>query len=697
MRPATLLAAAMLTLGAAAAPQGVPLRAAETSAEPPAESPAEPPAEPVPQDRAALPPVPLPIRTNRLPPDEALWRGPVAIERDPPAFYAPTYYRERGLTRDAGGYDADARGWVASFRQFQPKALRPTHRRHTIDLVPMGEMSPRMEARMHRIREFLEVYLTLPVRMRDAVPIEGRPTRRTTVADRTVRQFEAGHLRRDVLVPCFRPDTLAVLGVTAEDMYSDDLDWDSLSNQTATCHGSAVCSLARLFPEFHHAAATAEAERHGMDLAMRMFADAAGGMLGATPCRKYYCVMNQARYTSMKEPLHLCPNCLRRLRWSLGFDVVERYKALRRYYCRIERMDEARWILERLKECVPAAEAAEAEPGTAASALGDSSPAGEARPAIVTFRAPASAAAAPATPENLYRAPVNVEADPPGFYAGRGWRERGLARRAGGFDADARDWILPFQKYVASEPLRPTRGRHTLLILPLGPQDEAMRRRLERIRDFLAVYFTLPVRTLPPVPLVGRPSRPATVAGRTVRQYEAEALVEDVLRPRRSSGALVVVGLATQDLYSAEEDWPSVAHLSRRSEGLAVVSLARTFPAFFRKESRPDGPSRDVRLALGMAADATARAIGLTPCRKYYCVMNQARRASTREPLHLCPDCLRKLRWTLGFDLVDRYEALGRFYEETGLPLEATWVRRRMGECRKALTEAAASPERSPP
>ncbi len=717
MRPATLLAAALVTLGAPAAPAAVPPRAAspaepsgaDTGAFTPGGEPETPPDDgafipggaadrsPRPDDtpppppgagaEAPPPPAPLPIRTNRSPPVNFLFRPPVDPETDPPAFYALTHFRERGLGRDAGGWDAEARGWVASFHQFQGRALRPTRERHTIDVVPLGEMTYRMRKRMRRLREFLQVYLTLPVRMQEPAPVRGRPVRTVTVARRRVRQFEAGDLKDHRLVPRLRPDTLAMIGITAEDLYSDEVDWDCVGNETYTGHGFAMCSLARLFPEFHNAAPTAKAERRGMDLAMRMFADAAAGMLGLTPCRKYYCVMNQAKVTSMKEPVHLCPDCLRKLRWSLGFDLVERYQALRRYYVRIGRMDEARWLLERLKECVPAAGAAGAEPPAAASGSA---------PAERTLRAPAGRSA-PAAPENLYRPEVDVESDPPGFYAGRGWRERGLSQNAGGFDAEARDWVVPFRRYVASGPRRPTRGRHTIYVLPLGPQDEKVEKRLGRVRDFLAAYFTLPVRTLPPEPLEGRPSRAATVAGRAVRQYDAEALLDDVLEASRPPDALAVVGLATQDLYSAQHaDWPSVAHLSRTDKGLAVVGLARTFPAFFRKKERPDRLYRDRRLALGMAADATGRALSLTPCRKYFCVMNQARRSSTREPLHLCPDCLRKLRWTLGFDLAERYEALGRFYEQTGLPVEATWVRRRMGECRRALAEAEAEKESSP-
>jgi archaemetzincin len=294
---------------------------------------------------------------------------------------------------------------------------------------------------------------------------------------------------------------------------------------------------------------------------------------------------------------------------------------------------------------------------------------------------------------------VDVESDPAGYYAPTFYRERGLGRNAGGFDAEAEAWVKPFREYTAGLHRRPVPGRRTVYLVPLGPQDDRTRRRIARIRDFLAVYLTLPVILLPDQDLDGCTSRAATVAGRTVRQYEAGEILRARLRPRLTGDALAVVGLATQDLYSETVDWDSVAHFSEAGKGLAVCGLARTFPEFFRREAAADGAYRDLRLAFGMAADVTCRAVGLTPCRKYYCVMNQARRSSTTEPLHLCPDCLRKLRWTLGFDLIERYERLETFYRDAGLPVEATWVQRRLNECRKArgeAREAAADESRAP-
>jgi len=47
-------------------------------------------------------------------------------------------------------------------------------------------------------------------------------------------------------------------------------------------------------------------------------------------------------------------------------------------------------------------------------------------------------------------------------------------------------------------------------------------------------------------------------------------------------------------------------------------------------------------------------------------------------PLHLCPICLQKLQWNLGFDIRKRYKKLRDFYEKQGMNDEAMWIQKRL-------------------
>jgi archaemetzincin len=71
---------------------------------------------------------------------------------------------------------------------------------------------------------------------------------------------------------------------------------------------------------------------------------------------------------------------------------------------------------------------------------------------------------------------------------------------------------------------------------------------------------------------------------------------------------------------------------------------------------------------------------GLAHCIFFNCVMNGSNHLdeSDRRPMHLCPVCLRKLQFSVGFDVVQRYEKLAGFYEAADFANEAQWTRNRL-------------------
>jgi archaemetzincin len=48
------------------------------------------------------------------------------------------------------------------------------------------------------------------------------------------------------------------------------------------------------------------------------------------------------------RPLHLCPVDLHKLQWSIGLDMVERYRRLREFDTESGFRDEAEWIGKRI-------------------------------------------------------------------------------------------------------------------------------------------------------------------------------------------------------------------------------------------------------------------------------------------------------------------------------------------------------------
>ncbi len=288
-----------------------------------------------------------------------------------------------------------------------------------------------------------------------------------------------------------------------------------------------------------------------------------------------------------------------------------------------------------------------------------------------------------AQPEDeLYRPQANVEADPAAFYSPKLYEEIGLAKDAGGYtEEEAKGFVQPFLQYVASNPPRPTRARHTLYILPVGPaNNEIFWRHLRSIRVFLETYLTLPVELLPAVELGNPPSRLRPDSKEEVRQYEGRFLLKNVVMPCRPDDAFAILGLTLENLYAEDDkEWPGLGGTWQSTPPAAIYSL---WP-FPERVDQPDGASTE-RLArsLRIAAMGAVHTCDLDPCRRYRCLLSQST-LDEHECIHLCPECLKKLRWNVGFDLVQRYEALRQLYARMGMKDEAAWITKRIQECRQ--------------
>ena len=84
---------------------------------------------------------------------------------------------------------------------------------------------------------------------------------------------------------------------------------------------------------------------------LRLLAHETAHIFGLAHCIYFSCLMNGSNHLaeSDRRPLHLCPVCLRKLQWSIGFDVVERYSSLERVAREASFMDEAKWLTRQLK------------------------------------------------------------------------------------------------------------------------------------------------------------------------------------------------------------------------------------------------------------------------------------------------------------------------------------------------------------
>lgn len=315
-------------------------------------------------------------------------------------------------------------------------------------------------------------------------------------------------------------------------------------------------------------------------------------------------------------------------------------------------------------------------------------------PLLVLGAAAACAVAAVKDPAALYRPQVDVEADPPGYYSTKLFRERN-APKPGDFLAIQGKQKQTFEEYTASQPPRATRSRHTIYLCIVGPTDAELEGVVKQSASFLETYYALPVKILPPVPLEGVTSR--RFEEHNAFFYDGPDLVDRLLKPIVPEDALTLIGCTREQLYG-DRLTPSPVLQSCPLRGVGVVSLMWVLDS--PAQSPPDrrGALVALRRCFHNVAAAVAWTLGSPYCHKYYCGMNLAYSLEELDslPLEMCPECLKKMRWNLGIDPVAHCDAVGRLCARAGLNQDAAWYAQRLAQLRQAEREAKAA-KRTPP
>jgi len=249
------------------------------------------------------------------------------------------------------------------------------------------------------------------------------------------------------------------------------------------------------------------------------------------------------------------------------------------------------------------------------------------------------------------------------------------------------DWLSRFEesgqsfaRYRDSDPPRAKGKRKVLVLQPLGPFRPEEKDLLRDAAGFASVYFQLPVRINRRAPLPPKGKRWHLAYGcREVVQYQTRWIFQGQLFPRLPADAVAFLGVTMMDIYPGE-DWNYVfgeAYLERR---VGVYSLARYRPEFWGEPDTPDARKRTRVRTFKVLAHETAHMFGLEHCIDFACVVNGSNslEEADRQPLHLCPVCLRKLHWNRRFDLTTRYQALERLYRKHGLTPQAEFVASRL-------------------
>jgi archaemetzincin len=217
-----------------------------------------------------------------------------------------------------------------------------------------------------------------------------------------------------------------------------------------------------------------------------------------------------------------------------------------------------------------------------------------------------------------------------------------------------------------------------IYLQPLGefPADHSPS--IGKLREFAAAFFAMEIKALPTLSLDA--SKFTTRRNPITGHFQIlTSDILDFLKARVPSDAFCVLAITMQDLYP-EPSWNFVFGQASLRERVGVYSFARYDPAFYGEPRSAGYETLLLRRSCKVLAHETGHMFGLTHCTFFNCLMNGSNHLaeSDRRPLHLCPVCLRKLQWSIGFEVLERYGALERLTRADGFTDEADWFNRRI-------------------
>jgi archaemetzincin len=203
----------------------------------------------------------------------------------------------------------------------------PNPQRNRLYIVPIGDMTPTQQRLVQRTGDYLAAGFGAPVTFLDGISATEIPpsARRLRNEESTEEQWLTSHILHELLAPRRPEDAVAVLGLTATDLWPRP-GWNYVFGEASLTARVGVWSLARN--------GDPDADDDSYRLCLRRTIKTAlhetGHMLGITHCTAYECGMNgsKSREENDRWPLEFCPECQAKVWWATGVDPMRRCQQL---------------------------------------------------------------------------------------------------------------------------------------------------------------------------------------------------------------------------------------------------------------------------------------------------------------------------------------------------------------------------------
>jgi archaemetzincin len=237
--------------------------------------------------------------------------------------------------------------------------------------------------------------------------------------------------------------------------------------------------------------------------------------------------------------------------------------------------------------------------------------------------------------------------------------------------AEHREKGQTFRQYLAASPVRRSRDLSTLYLCLLGDFSDPQHEILEQTREYLGLFFDVPVVVrrhvlLSDIPASARRTHPEWGDKQVLSTY----VLRELLERERPDDALAYLALTATDLWPGK-GWNFVFGQANLRQRVGVWSLYRN--------DDPGAGEQAYRLCLrrtlATATHETGHILTIKHCIAYRCLMNGSNHQEERDsrPLHPCPVCLRKLLWSLQVNPVVYLRRLEAFYRRQSLEEAASW------------------------
>jgi len=217
-----------------------------------------------------------------------------------------------------------------TFQQYvASKPAKPTGRRNTIYIQPLGPFTKKQQEIINLSSEFLGLYYNLPVKVKKDLALTVIPGKaRRKHPSWGMDQILTTYVLDDVLRPRLPDDAAAYIAFTATDLWPGK-GWNFVYGQASLRHRVGVWSIHRNGePE-----AGEDEFRLCLLRTLKTAAHETGHMFSIKHCIAHECNLcgRNNRTESDRSPLYLCPQCVSKVCWATDTNIVDRHTKLAKF------------------------------------------------------------------------------------------------------------------------------------------------------------------------------------------------------------------------------------------------------------------------------------------------------------------------------------------------------------------------------